>query len=204
MATPTNPAINNDELDRIITRTYHAYIEKNNSIQPEEADDHNNGHDNDNDQNNDDDQVPQMHALQLPTLHPASQFPAPVAETKSMLTAPADEDKFWRIIATLAWANASDQKMGVRDIKRNITSDDITYIRNHIEYYASHVEDEISKLGWFASSTKTEIKNFTCHIVGLGEQYYLSAIVDPTGFVQFVWDTSPREYQDLYDFLHQI
>ena len=194
--------------ERIILKNFHAYIEKNSlneTTQPEEKTEkkHKEPTEHKNPEVEDSEDYPEEdheedHEEKLDESDNGDDHDEKNDEKSS---APPDEDKFWRIIATLAWNNASDQKMSVRDIKRNLTALDIKYIKNHMDYYAEHVRDEISKQGWFVNSTPAEIKNFTWHVVGLGHMHYLSALIDPTGFIQFIWDSQPTEYQNLYDML---
>jgi hypothetical protein len=116
---------------------------------------------------------------------------------------PLDEEKFWRIIGTLGWRNADEQKFTSRDIKRNLSAEDLFYLKSHIGTLASHVEASVRPLGWFSNSTEQEIKNFTYHVVALGHQQYLVTSFDP-GFTQFIWDAHPKIYQDLYDMLNAV
>jgi hypothetical protein len=37
----------------------------------------------------------------------------------------------------------------------------------------------------------------------MGQQMYLASIGDPE-FIQYMWDSDPPEYQNLYDMLNQL
>lgn len=115
-----------------------------------------------------------------------------------------DEDVFWRTIASLEWTNASDSVLDIHHIKRKLAYDEILYINKHIPEFASHIYNATANIGWYANASESDIKNFTWHVVGLGKQFYLSAILDPTGFIQFVWDSNPKEYQKLYDMIQSL
>ncbi len=117
---------------------------------------------------------------------------------------PVDEDGFWNAIALLNWCNASDKKNNIRDITSVLSSDQIKYIKDHIGYYASHIEDVASKYGWFVKATSDEIKNFTYHVIALGHQHYIGGLIDPSGFIQHIWSSKPKEYQNLYDMLKSL
>lgn len=188
MNNDTNSNKQEETIERIISRSYYSYIEKNekNEIKDTVAEK------NDESDSSDDNEEYKEHVFML------------TIPENNIILRPDDEEKFWRIISTLAWSNSSENRMGLNDIRTNLDANEIKYIKDHIAYYASHVEDETSKLGWFTNSNIYEKKNFTYHVVALGYQYYLSAITDPTGFVQFIWDSNPQEYQNLYEFLHQI
>jgi hypothetical protein len=113
---------------------------------------------------------------------------------------PFNQEKFWRIIEVLSWKNSDEQKMSKNEIKRVLSVEEITYLKNHINEIASHVEEATRPLGWYTNTDDITIKNFTYHIVALGYQYYLSALSDPT-FIQFIWDAHPKIYQNLYDMI---
>ena len=123
-------------------------------------------------------------------------------ETKTVST-PFNEEKFWRIIESLGWRNIDERKFTASDIKITLDGEKINYIKDHIPTVAEHVESAIRPLGWFNNANDNEIKNFTYHVVALGHQQYLATIFDPE-FTQFIWDTQPKIYQDLYDMLTSI
>lgn len=112
-----------------------------------------------------------------------------------------DEDEFWLIIEKLAWKNASDQKMDCKDIKKKLTGDEIKYLKKYMPQFAFQIEAELSKLGWFIDSHRSDIDNFVCHIVGLGQQFYTNTIIDPTGVAQFIWNERSSECNLLFDAL---
>ena len=114
-----------------------------------------------------------------------------------------NEEQFWKIIGLLGWRNKSDGEAKLHHIQRNLKTQEIAYLKQHIDIYASHIEDNLKKYGWLSKASATQIKNFTYHVVGLGQQMYLSSISDPE-FIQFIWDSNPPEYQNLYDMLQSL
>lgn len=116
---------------------------------------------------------------------------------------PFNEEKFWRIIDTLSWKNSDEKKMTKNDIKRELSSEEIEYLKKYMPDMATHVEESTRPLGWYSSVDENTVKNYTYHVVALGYQYYLSSSIDPT-FIQYIWDSNPKIYQDLYSMLISI
>ena len=114
-----------------------------------------------------------------------------------------DEDKFWGVVALLAWRCKSEGEAKLHHITRNLKPNEIAYLKEHIGTYAYHVEDNIKKYGWLSKAPTSQVKNFTYHVVGMGQQMYLASIGDPE-FIQYMWDSDPPEYQNLYDMLNHL
>lgn len=168
-------------IDEIIPSSYRSYSNKNNSKQQKKvsrAEEKKNNITEENSDNDSDNEV----------------------ESK---IEPFNEEKFWRIIDTLSWKNSDEKKMTKNDIKRELSSEEIEYLKKYIPDMAIHVEESTRPLGWFTSVDVNTVKNYTYHIVALGYQYYLSSSIDPT-FIQYIWDSNPKIYQDLYSMLISI
>ncbi len=114
-----------------------------------------------------------------------------------------NEDKFWNIVALLGWRCRSDGEAKLHHIQRNLKPDEISYLKRHIPYFANHIEENVKKYGWLSKSSYDQIKNFTYHVVGMGQQMYLASIAD-IEVIQYMWDTQPPEYQDLYTMLQNF
>lgn len=114
-----------------------------------------------------------------------------------------DDENFWRIIGLLAWRNKSDGEAKIHHIQRNLKPNEIKFLKENIGRYANDVVDNLKKYGWLSKANDNEVKNFSYHIVGLGQQMYFSTIKEPE-FVQFIWDSNPPEYQKLYDMLESL
>lgn len=114
-----------------------------------------------------------------------------------------NEDKFWNIVAMLGWRCRSDGEAKLYHIQRNLKPDEISYLKRHIPYFANHIEENVKKYGWLSKASYDQIKNFTYHVVGMGQQMYLASIAD-IEVIQYMWDTQPPEYQDLYIMLQNF
>ena len=111
-----------------------------------------------------------------------------------------DEEKFWGIITLLGWRCRSEGVAKLYHIQRNLKPDEINYLKRYIDIFANHVEENIKKYGWLSKADPIQVKNFTYHVVGMGQQMYLGSITEPE-FIQYMWDSNPVEYQDLYTML---
>jgi hypothetical protein len=182
-----------------------------------------NDNDNDDNNNNDDDDINKRHSqifglkinkvtqsvLQQTNINNYATLPPPSSNNNDQSVvsdqknSSCNEEQFWKIIGLLGWRNKSDGEAKLHHIQRNLKTQEIAYLKQHIDTYASHIEDNLKKYGWLSKASTTQIKNFTYHVVGLGQQTYLSSISDPE-FIQFIWDSNPPEYQNLYDMLQSL
>lgn len=200
-----------EKIERIIPKSYFAYLDKN-RLSPEESKVYQQSLEKDESDDDDDNQQsnpPVVVILNNPHTNPTFSNPVSVPQLPVELKVDDDykntvnDDKFWQIVALLGWRCKSEGEAKIHHITRNLKPDEIAYLKAHIDTYAQHVENGIKKYGWLSKASIDQVKNFTYHVVGMGQQMYLNSIGEPE-FIQFMWDSQPPEYQNLYDMLNSL
>lgn len=130
-------------------------------------------------------------------------FKPPPAKVKRIIT---NEDQFWGFIVMLDWRDKSDGTCNPVARLNALGAEDRAQFLQFYNQFLNAMQGQLETKKFFLTFgiSDPEIKkDITSHLIGRGRDFYL-AVLDDSGFAEYLLGSEPREYQSLHHFVSAL